>query len=64
MASDWNVEHYRDPTANAAIRHESKDEWREKARQAIYAARATLKAHGFEAVGRISIIDRKTGKMF
>ena len=64
MASDWNIEHYRDPTANTAIRHEAKDEWRGKARQAIYAARATLKAYGFEAVGRITIIDCKTGKMF
>lgn len=64
MASDWNIEHYRDPTANAAIRDEAREMWRAKAKEAIYAARAALRAHGFEAVGRITIIDRKTGKMF
>ena len=63
-AEDYNPEHYRDPTPRAVIAHEAKEEWRRKATQAIYAARATLKAHGFEAVGRITIIDRKTGKMF
>ena len=61
MAEDYNPEHYRDPTPRAAIAHEAKDEWR---RKAIYAARAALKAHGFEAVGRITIIDQRTGKMF
>ena len=61
---DYNPEHYRDPTPMAAIAHEAKDEWRRKARKAIYAAKAALKAHGFEAVGRITIIDQRTGKMF
>ncbi|SDO85716.1 hypothetical protein [Selenomonas ruminantium] len=64
MASDWNIEHYRDPTANAAIRDEAREMWRAKAKKAIFAAKAALKAHGFEAVGRISIRDRKSGKLY
>jgi hypothetical protein len=64
MASDWNIEHYRDPTANAAIRDEAREAWRRRATAAIRAAKAAAKEHGFEVVGRISIIDRKTGKMF
>ena len=64
MAGDWNSEHYRDPTADTAIRHEAREAWRRRATAAIRAARAAAKEHGFEVVGRISIIDRKTGKMF
>ncbi len=63
-AEDYNPEHYRDPTPRAVIAHEANEAWRRKARKAIYAARAALRAHGFEAVGRITIIDQRTGKMF
>ena len=60
----YNVEHYRDPTPSAAMHHEAAEERRERAKEAIFAARAALKAHGFEAVGRISIRDRKSGKLY
>ena len=60
----YNAEHYKDPTPCEAMSREAKEAWRARAREAIYAARATLRAHGFEAVGRIAIIDRKTGKIF
>lgn len=57
-----NGEHYNDPTAQKAIANISRDERRARVRRACAKARAVLRREGFDVMGRIALIDIKTGK--
>ncbi|WP_037362968.1 hypothetical protein [Selenomonas ruminantium] len=57
-----NGEHYNDPTAQKAIANINRDERRARVRRACAKARAVLRHEGFDVMGRIALIDLKTGK--
>ena len=59
----FNNEHYHDETAGQAIGNLSKKK-NKRLSAAIGSVRATLRVFGFDIVGRITLADRKTGKIY
>lgn len=59
----FNGEHYRDTTAQKAIRHIECEE-RERIDEAIKAMKQELWLRGYEPVGRIILMDTRTGKIY
>lgn len=63
-----NQEGYSDPTASMAISHVAKEERRaeeERAlRQIIYIMRSVAAVFNFEIIGRITLKDKGTGRIY
>lgn len=71
MDNDYkNAEGYSDPTAGGALRSISADEQRREARRMadinalIPIIKSTAALAGFEVVGRITLLDKETGKKY
>lgn len=59
----YNTEHYRDATANAALRHIEADDL-ERVKFAIYAMKGVAKIFGFWVGERIVLVDLKSGRTY
>lgn len=62
-----NQEGYSDPTASIAISHVAREERTEEEKtlhRIIYIMRSVAAAFNFEIVGRITLKDTKTGKVY
>lgn len=59
----YNGEHYRDKTAQKAIAKVERED-RERMKEAIQAVKRVLWLRGLELVGRITLQDIRTGRLF
>ena len=59
-----NREHYRDPTAETALRHIEREEQRARITEALEDVRRVLSLHGLTYSGKITLIDTSTRKVF
>ena len=59
----YNGEHYRDKTAQRAIRRIERED-KERIGEAVQAVKRVLWLRGLELVGRITLQDIKTGRQF
>lgn len=62
-----NQEGYSDPTASIAVSHVSREERTEEERtlrRIIYIMRSVAAAFNFEIVGRITLKDKGTGRIY
>jgi hypothetical protein len=62
-----NQEGYSDPTASVAISHVAKEKRRDEERtlrRIIYIMRSVAAAFNFEIVGRITLKDKGTGRIY
>lgn len=59
----YNGEHYRDTTAQRALRRMERKE-KERLKEAIAEVKRVLWLRGFEPYGRIILVDSKTGKIY
>ncbi len=63
-----NQEGYSDPTTSVAISHVAKEERRDEKertlRRIIYIMRSVAAAFNFEIVGRITLKDKGTGRIY
>lgn len=59
----YNGEHYRDVTAQKAIRRVEREE-RERIGEAIAEVKRVLWLRGFAYEGRIILVDSKTGRIY
>lgn len=59
-----NMEGYRDPTVGSAFRSIRDDERMEKIGALVSVMRRIAELAGFEVVGRITLLDKKTGRKY
>ena len=67
MKSGKNPEGYSDPTASIAVGHVAKEERMEEEKtlhRIIYIMRSVAAAFNFEIVGRITLKDKGTGRIY
>lgn len=60
----YNAEHYRDGTAQKAVKHADREADFARLREAIKAAQHIFHKYGFEVSERIVLTDKSTGKIY
>ena len=64
MKKIYNGEHYEDPTAHEAVWNLRNSQRQDDMQTAIAEARSALLKHGFDTTGRVTIVDKQTGRIY
>ena len=64
MKSGKNPEGYSDPTASTAVGHVFQEQQLQRLHDTVHLIRAVAELGGYEVVGRITLKDKETGKVY